>query len=369
MRLKALLLGSATAIAVAGGAQAADLSVAEPVDYVKVCDAFGTGYWYIPGTDTCLKLSGFVGFQITGAGEQEGPFGNTLWEDHYNFYTEAYLNISAKSMTDWGPLEGFLAFYAGNDEGTGGWNLDEAYISIGPLLMGYTQSGFSQWNLGAAGIWQSDAAQSGWFKGDPKTNLVRLTWAMNGFGLLVELDEPHYWDRSYYGSSMPDIIAALTASNAMFDGKISFVYSDLSGGWAVSAGVTVKLDSIAPGDKLLLQAAYGQDAPVYVLGYAGSKYSGSRYIDYVWEGTSAWSAGAAFQHYFAPNFYASIAAFYGHWENWADHSQWQAAFDLGYSPAPNLWIVPGIRYWSEVQNSGSWGNSYWEAGVRIRRNF
>ncbi len=60
MKLKTLLLSSAAAFAVVGGAQAADLSVAEPVDYVKVCDAFGAGYWYIPGTDTCLKIGGLV---------------------------------------------------------------------------------------------------------------------------------------------------------------------------------------------------------------------------------------------------------------------------------------------------------------------
>jgi len=60
MKIKTLLLGSAAAVAVVGGAQAADLSVAEPVEYVKVCDYFGTGYWYIPGTDTCIKISGYV---------------------------------------------------------------------------------------------------------------------------------------------------------------------------------------------------------------------------------------------------------------------------------------------------------------------
>ena len=43
MKLKTLLLGTAGALAVVGGAQAADLSVAEPVEYVKVCDAFGVG--------------------------------------------------------------------------------------------------------------------------------------------------------------------------------------------------------------------------------------------------------------------------------------------------------------------------------------
>src|ERR1700754_4822219 len=60
MRFKTLLLGSAAVVASAAAAQAADLSVAEPVDYVRVCDAFGEGYWYIPGTDTCIAISGQV---------------------------------------------------------------------------------------------------------------------------------------------------------------------------------------------------------------------------------------------------------------------------------------------------------------------
>ncbi len=32
----------------------------EPVEYVRVCDAYGKGYFYIPGTETCMRLSGNV---------------------------------------------------------------------------------------------------------------------------------------------------------------------------------------------------------------------------------------------------------------------------------------------------------------------
>eukprot|EP01035_Chromulina_nebulosa_P013476 gene13476-17892_t len=70
MTLKSLLLGTAAAFAVVTGAQAADAIVAaapEPMDYVKVCDAFGTGYFYIPGTETCLKISGHVRMDIGAA--------------------------------------------------------------------------------------------------------------------------------------------------------------------------------------------------------------------------------------------------------------------------------------------------------------
>ena len=58
---KSLPLGSAAAVAAAAGAQAADMPVkATPVQYVKICSLYGDGFYYIPGTDTCLKLGGYL---------------------------------------------------------------------------------------------------------------------------------------------------------------------------------------------------------------------------------------------------------------------------------------------------------------------
>ncbi len=59
---KSLLLGSATAFVAVAGANAADLpsKKAAPVNYVKVCDAYGAGFYTIPGTDTCIKVGGRV---------------------------------------------------------------------------------------------------------------------------------------------------------------------------------------------------------------------------------------------------------------------------------------------------------------------
>jgi hypothetical protein len=60
--VKSLLLGSAAALVAGAGAQAADLPArkAAPVEYVKVCDAYGAGFFFIPGTDTCIKVGGRV---------------------------------------------------------------------------------------------------------------------------------------------------------------------------------------------------------------------------------------------------------------------------------------------------------------------
>ena len=62
MKIKSLLLGSAAALIAVTGAQAADAVIieAEPVEYVRVCDAYGAGYFYIPGTENCIKFSGYV---------------------------------------------------------------------------------------------------------------------------------------------------------------------------------------------------------------------------------------------------------------------------------------------------------------------
>ena len=59
---KSLLLGSAAVLATVVGAQAADLpsKKAAPATYVKICDAYGAGFYTIPGTDTCIKVGGYV---------------------------------------------------------------------------------------------------------------------------------------------------------------------------------------------------------------------------------------------------------------------------------------------------------------------
>ena len=67
MNIKSLLLGSAAALVAVSGARAADAVVIaepEPMEYVRVCDTYGVGFYYIPGTETCLKVSGYIRYDI-----------------------------------------------------------------------------------------------------------------------------------------------------------------------------------------------------------------------------------------------------------------------------------------------------------------
>ena len=67
--IKSILLGSAAGIVAVASAQAADLPTkkAAPVaQYVKICTVGGITGWTLPGSDTCVKLSGYITAQFTG---------------------------------------------------------------------------------------------------------------------------------------------------------------------------------------------------------------------------------------------------------------------------------------------------------------
>src|SRR5436190_4082095 len=63
--VKSLLLASAAGLVATAGAQAADLPVkAKAVEYVKICSLYGAGFYYIPGTDICLRIGGQLRAEI-----------------------------------------------------------------------------------------------------------------------------------------------------------------------------------------------------------------------------------------------------------------------------------------------------------------
>ena len=76
MKIKTLLLGSAAALVAVSGARAADaVVIPEPelVEYVRVCDTYGTGFFYIPGTETCMQIGGHVRYEMNFATDSNVP--------------------------------------------------------------------------------------------------------------------------------------------------------------------------------------------------------------------------------------------------------------------------------------------------------
>ena len=73
---RTLILGSAAGLIAMSGAQAADLPVkAKAVEYVRICSLYGAGFFYIPGTDTCIKIGGYLRADVTfnGGGVHGAP--------------------------------------------------------------------------------------------------------------------------------------------------------------------------------------------------------------------------------------------------------------------------------------------------------
>jgi hypothetical protein len=125
--VKSLLLGSAAGVAAVAGAQAADLPVkAAPVQYVKICSLYGDGFYYIPGSDTCIKFSGYVradyGWDVTGARTPQykgaaGAYDRTV--SRYSTRHRGSFAIDTRTQTAYGTLRTFQQIHVSNEnEGT-----------------------------------------------------------------------------------------------------------------------------------------------------------------------------------------------------------------------------------------------------------
>src|SRR6185503_11096681 len=147
--VKALLLGSAAGIVAVAGAQAADLPVkAKPVEYVKICSLYGAGYYYIPGTDICQKIGGYVRYENTycfGENKTAGPWvsggtassgANTRVNGQADYVTtlRAYITAETRQQTQYGTLRTYLNVGVNVDtpnnsiaQSAGGFNANRAF--------------------------------------------------------------------------------------------------------------------------------------------------------------------------------------------------------------------------------------------------
>src|SRR5690348_5306274 len=113
--VKSLVLGSAAGLLAMGGAQAADLPVkAKAVEYVRICSLYGAGFWYIPGTDTCIKIGGYVRVDTTfNGGIYDAPYWNgnnglqTRYKDYFQSRSRLALTVDTRTATEYGVVRTF----------------------------------------------------------------------------------------------------------------------------------------------------------------------------------------------------------------------------------------------------------------------
>ncbi|WP_237154502.1 porin [Oryzibacter oryziterrae] len=184
--MKSILLGTAAGLMVASGAYAADLP-GEPapaaVDYVKVCDAYGAGFFYIPGTQTCMEIGGRVRSWVQYNTQKTG-------DDTLKFGADGRIFVDTRTASDFGTVRSYFRFksgstakdvrvYEGDLDGSGTVNaadysvthtgsthdvvLDQAYLQVGMLTIGYAGSFYGDGYI--------DYADDGYSIGQDKTRL------------------------------------------------------------------------------------------------------------------------------------------------------------------------------------------------------
>src|SRR3982074_2679796 len=114
-RIKNFVLGSAARVLAIGAAQAADLPVkAKAVEYVRICSLYGAGFFYIPGTDTCIKLGGYLRVDTTfngGVYDQPGWSGDlgqqNRYRDSWTARSRMALTVDTRTATEYGVVRTF----------------------------------------------------------------------------------------------------------------------------------------------------------------------------------------------------------------------------------------------------------------------
>ena len=232
--LKGLLLGSVTGLVAAAGAQAADMPGTAPrVQYVKICSLHGDGFYYIPGTDTCIKLGGYLRVQVeynagaggtaAGSGSTEAAqarFARDVTND-INHRTRAALSWDVRQETEYGTLRTYIRFGVqvttpvDSQAGVGFWN--RAFMQFAGFTVGRSQSLFDLFTYDGAYSYHTVTVG-----GDTSATGITL-WAYtaqlgNGFSGTLSLEDPKGHNRA----ATVDASAAAFGVNAAVTGDTAF---------------------------------------------------------------------------------------------------------------------------------------------------
>ncbi len=169
MRVARGLISSAAMLVVVTGARAADMPVkARPVEYVKICTLYGAGFYYIPGTDTCLKIGGYVRVQaethagsggIVDGSQQMGAQGRLTRDltNDINYRVRGVVSLDARTQTEYGTLRSYIraGWENATPSQTGAGTMpnpfwDRAFIQFAGFTVGRAYSFFDMFTYGGA---------------------------------------------------------------------------------------------------------------------------------------------------------------------------------------------------------------------------
>ncbi|EKF20402.1 porin [Nitratireductor pacificus] len=370
MKLKSLLIGSAALMAAATGAKAADpIVVPEPeaMEYVRVCDVYGAGFFYIPGTETCLKISGMVRYQM---GFSNGDFGDS---DGWDKYARGELNIDARSETEYGTLGAFIKLRGtssndsalatvGLNEGdayshgvtSSGVNLQQAIISLGGLSMGMSDS---IWDTGLHG-----EQDRGYF---PYSRVHFIGYNFvggNGWSftaMLEEADEDYDWT--------PNVVGRVGLTQGWGSANLYAAYDATAEEFAIKGIIKANLT-----DRLFVEALAQYESGISF--YSANPFDGIATTTYA--GTAIhpgaeWTVAAVLGFKATPKLTASIGGAYysnvGHDVALVDVDAWNLGTTLDYQIVQNFNAKLAVNYTSFDTPAGDLDQ--WHGFLRFQRDF
>jgi len=178
--LKSALLGSAAGLAAVASGQAADLPVkTKPVEYVKICSLYGAGFYYMPGTDLCIKVGGWVRGEFAWGSNGNitwGPFNgnqNNRLTSNEALRARGYITADVRNQTEYGTVRGYLAVgLSTSDTGLQVANLvdsaNRAFVQWAGMTAGLAQSFYEYYSVPAMQyrggyLPASDTGDIGWW--------------------------------------------------------------------------------------------------------------------------------------------------------------------------------------------------------------
>ncbi|WP_235920548.1 porin, partial [Brucella tritici] len=371
-----LLLGSAAALVAASGAQAADAIVApepEAVEYVRVCDAYGAGYFYIPGTETCLRIHGYVRYDATGGDRVYARTPGDLDRDTWGKLARATLRFSTASETELGTLKTFTElrynWTGGGDGEEDAYGSNEnsslryAYIQLGGLRVGLDESAFVTFTGYLGNVINDDVILAGGYR----TNLISYTFTGgNGFSAILSLEEGGNGDSDVdvtLNDYTPHIVGGLKYAGGW--GSIAAVgaYDARNEEWAAKVRGDV---NITDRFSVWVQGAYKSNDDEY---FSTSDGNGGLYTYRAvtsfygtWGGDWAVWGGAAFKATEKATFNLQLA--------YDDSKTFAATANVAYELVPGFTITPEVSYtkWDD-ENISLDGKDAFQGMVRFQRSF
>lgn len=384
----------------------------QPIQYVKICSLYGAGFYYIPGTDTCIKVGGWVRMQM-GYGYNgnmtNGPMAagnNDRSTTDFSTRNRGYITADARSQTEYGTLRAYIAVglsgdNAGNSAGGAGpatasaFSSNRAFIQFAGFTAGRAQSFYDFMNYAAVSynggaVWTPAGADTG----DGGQQVLAYTAQFgNGFSATISVEHPRDAVIQQYtaanvtvaasatsganGHKFPDVVGNLRIDQAWGSAQVMGAVHDASAlyydaargghpgdrlGWAVGAGIRLNAPMIGAGDYFQAQVNYGKGAISYQMGATsygpvrdgansgfGNKWDGVYGVTGDVELTTGFSAAASFEH------------------NW--NRQWKTSIYGGYakadySDAANRIICTA----AQLATGCNYDFATWQVGTRTQWN-